>query len=166
MIVIIDGCELRNSFSTHLCAPQSADRSSSSAPSSSPSSSFSPFSLSSSTSLTSLLPSLFSYSPSSEWILSSAGCCPSSANSCPSSVRAGSAIWGHDGVGHSMAPIVLLTVDPAVRDARRGAAIVDRSPDLDFRKGPSQTSLCTCLPCLDERVLSTIARRCCDIVCR
>ena len=45
-------------------------------------------------------------------------------------------MWGRDGVGPSMAPLVLLTVDPAVRDARRGAAIVDPSPDLDFRTRP------------------------------
>jgi len=65
-----------------------------------------------------------------------------------------------------MAPLVLLTVDPTVRDAGRGAAIVDPSPDLDFRTRPAWTSLCPCLPCLDERVLSAKARRGCDIVCR
>ena len=65
-----------------------------------------------------------------------------------------------------MAPLVLLTVDPAVRDARRGAAIVDLSLDLDFRTRLPRTPLCTCLPCLDVHVLSAIAGRCCGIVCR
>ena len=65
-----------------------------------------------------------------------------------------------------MAPLVLLTVDPAVRDAGGGAAIVDLSPDLDFWTGPPRTSLSTCLPCLDVRFLSALARHCCGIGCR
>ena len=65
-----------------------------------------------------------------------------------------------------MAPLVLLTVDPVVRDAGCGAAIVDLSSDLDFRTRPPRIPLCTCLPCLDVRVLSAIARSCCVIVCR
>ena len=40
-----------------------------------------------------------------------------------------------------MAPLVLLTADPVVRDARRGAAIVITSPDLDFRKRPPDLPL-------------------------
>jgi len=64
-----------------------------------------------------------------------------------------------------MAPLVLLTVDPVVRDTGCGAAIVDPSPDLDFRTRSTRPSLCPSLPCLDEPVLSAIARRCFDIVC-
>ena len=70
------------------------------------------------------------------------------------------------GVGLSMAPLVLLTVDIPVREAGRGATIFDSSPDLDFRTPLPRTTLSTCLPGLDERILSAIARHCCDMVCR
>ena len=75
-------------------------------------------------------------------------------------------MWCRNGVGPCIAPLILLTVDPAVRDAGRGAAIVDPSVDLDFWTCPPWISLSTCLPCLEVGVLLALARRWCGIVCR